>query len=96
MGQTLGVLVGIGAALSVLTFAVMAFDKHRARRRGRRMPETTLHLLELLGGWPGSLLASRWLRHKSAKPRFRIVRGACIVVHLAAAAALLFLMSQAR
>jgi len=89
MWMTLGIVAALSAALSLVTLVAMALDKRRARRGGWRIPESTLHLMELLGGWPGSLLASRWLRHKSVKPRYRIVRGLCIVVHLTAVVALI-------
>lgn len=46
-------------ALSALTLGAHAMDKYM------------LHLLSLLGGWPGALLAQRWVRHKSAKTQFR-------------------------
>lgn len=59
--------------LSTITFAIYAIDKSAARRRGPRTSERTLHLLSLAGGWPGALLAQRWLRHKSAKASFRRV-----------------------
>lgn len=38
-----------------------------------RVPENTLHLLALLGGWPGALYAQQTLRHKTQKTSFRIV-----------------------
>ena len=69
---------------SAVTFAVYAFDKRRAARGGRRVPERTLHLLEALGGWPGALAASAVFRHKTQKVGFRVVRGLVVAVHLAA------------
>ena len=60
-------------AISLLTFAVYAFDKRRAVKNGERTPETLLHLLELLGGWPGAFLGQRLLRHKSAKVSYQFV-----------------------
>ncbi len=39
-----------------------------AARLGKwRTPESTLHAMGLLGGWPGGLAAQRFLRHKSSK-----------------------------
>lgn len=58
------------AALSLLTFFVYAFDKSAAIARRWRTPENKLHLLALVGGWPGALIAQQWLRHKSSKPGF--------------------------
>ncbi|MNG38217.1 hypothetical protein D3C84_1258340 [compost metagenome] len=51
------------------------------------MPERTLHLLALLGGWPGALLAQRRLRHKTAKPRFLLVFWLTTLGHVAIVAA---------
>lgn len=59
--------------LSLLCFAAYAADKAAARRGARRTPESTLHGLALLGGWPGALLAQQYLRHKSVKAEFRQV-----------------------
>jgi uncharacterized membrane protein YsdA (DUF1294 family) len=66
-------VAGWATAISLLTFAVYAFDKRRAGKDGDRTPEAFLHLLELLGGWPGAFLAQQWLRHKSAKVVYQIV-----------------------
>ena len=48
-------------------------DKSAAARGSRRVPENTLHLLSVAGGWPGALIAQQFLRHKSTKHEFRQV-----------------------
>jgi uncharacterized membrane protein YsdA (DUF1294 family) len=70
--------------LSLLTFAVYAADKAAARGGRRRVPENTLHLLALLGGWPGALLAHNRLRHKSRKASFQIVFRATVALNCCA------------
>jgi uncharacterized membrane protein YsdA (DUF1294 family) len=60
-------------ALSVFTFLVYAKDKSAATNDRRRTPEATLHLLALVGGWPGALVAQQTLRHKSIKKSFRLM-----------------------
>ena len=45
-------------------------DKQRARKQDRRIPEAKLHLLNLLGGWPGGYCGSLAFRHKTSKPEF--------------------------
>lgn len=74
-------IVYLGA--SILTFILYAFDKHAAGKGGRRAPESTLHLLSLLGGWPGALIAQRILRHKSAKTSFQIMFWITTVINCA-------------
>ncbi|MBA4503481.1 cold shock and DUF1294 domain-containing protein [Marinobacterium marinum] len=64
----LPVLMGF---LSLWTYIVYAIDKSAAQADRRRTPESTLHLLALLGGWPGALCAQNLLRHKSVKAAFR-------------------------
>ncbi|MEN9373154.1 MAG: hypothetical protein RIR79_706 [Pseudomonadota bacterium] len=59
--------------MSMVTFIVYAVDKNAARRNAYRVSEKTLHVLALLGGWPGALLAQQMLRHKSVKPQFRLL-----------------------
>jgi uncharacterized membrane protein YsdA (DUF1294 family)/cold shock CspA family protein len=69
---------------SAITFIVYAIDKAAARKGGRRTPENTLHLLSLLGGWPGALLAQKKFRHKSKKQPFRKVFWATVLINCAA------------
>jgi uncharacterized membrane protein YsdA (DUF1294 family) len=43
-----------------------------------------LHLLALLGGWPGALIAQNLLRHKSQKTGFLLIFGATVVINCGA------------
>ena len=69
--------------LSLLCFVIYAIDKAAARAGRRRIPENSLHLLALMGGWPGALLAQQWLRHKSSKLAFRIIFWITVVLNIA-------------
>ena len=71
------------AAMSLVTFAAYGLDKDAARRRAWRIPEATLHVLSLLGGWPGALLAQAAFRHKTRKQPFRTVFWLTVVANLA-------------
>ncbi len=70
--------------LSLGTFAAYWFDKRRAQSGGWRVSERTLHPLALLGGWPGALLAQRFIRHKNRKIGFQTVPWVIVGIHLAA------------
>lgn len=82
MWTWLGILFGVMLLASVTSLALYAWDKRRAAKGGWRVPEKRLHLLALLGGWPGALLGQRWLRHKTVKRRFRVVFWLTVVVHV--------------
>jgi uncharacterized membrane protein YsdA (DUF1294 family)/cold shock CspA family protein len=69
--------------MSLLTFAFYAMDKAAAKRGGQRTPESTLHTLALVGGWPGALYAQQLLRHKSSKESFRVVFWFTLVLNIA-------------
>ena len=69
---------------SVITFLAYARDKSAARNNRWRTPESTLHLLSLIGGWPGALVAQRVLRHKSSKQPFRTVFWGTVLLNGAA------------
>ena len=70
-------------ATSVATFIAYALDKSAARKGRWRTSEGTLHLLSLLGGWPGALVAQSALRHKSRKQPFRAIFWLTVVVNCA-------------
>ena len=57
--------------LSSVSYLLFKTDKRRSQANDWRIPERRLHLVELLGGWPGALLAQRRLRHKSSKFRYQ-------------------------
>lgn len=61
------------AAASVVTFLAYFVDKRRAQRADWRTSERALHLMGLMGGWPGAFLGQRTFRHKSSKVSFLVV-----------------------
>jgi len=69
---------------SLITFIVYAVDKSAARTGAWRTQESTLHLLSLLGGWPGALVAQQKLRHKSKKHSFRVIFWVTVIVNCGA------------
>ena len=79
--------MGAGGLLliSSITYVMYAHDKQRAMSKGWRVPESSLHLGELLGGWPGALLAQRGLRHKYSKPGYQVVFWAIVLLYQIAA-----------
>jgi uncharacterized membrane protein YsdA (DUF1294 family)/cold shock CspA family protein len=83
-------LVLASPLLSFVTFFAYWHDKNAAQRGAWRTSEQTLHLLGLLGGWPGSWFAHRVLRHKSRKASFRATYWATVGAHWAALLAWLF------
>ena len=67
--------------VSLLTVAVYGHDKQCAMAGAWRVSESTLHLLELLGGWPGALLAQQLYRHKTRKVDYQVVFWVIILAH---------------
>jgi uncharacterized membrane protein YsdA (DUF1294 family) len=69
---------------SLVTFIVYAFDKSAAKHGRWRIPESQLHWLALLGGWPGAFIAQNTLRHKSIKTAFKQVYCITVILNIAA------------
>lgn len=82
--------VGFYALMSALSLSMYGLDKRASTRAGWRTSEARLHLVELLGGWPGALLAQRVFRHKTRKTSFQVMYYVAVVTNLAALAWMLY------
>jgi len=69
--------------VSCVTYLAYVFDKAAALNEKWRTPESTLHLLSLVGGWPGAMLAQKTLRHKTQKQSFQVEYWATVVLNCA-------------
>ena len=74
----------IYAVASVAAFIAYGLDKRAALRGRWRVPEASLHLIELLGGFPGALLGQHAFRHKRRKARYMIIFWLIVALHAAA------------
>lgn len=68
--------------VSLATMGAYAWDKSAAGRGKRRIRERTLHAMEVLGGWPGALLAQQLFRHKRRKLSFLLVTWLIAAAHV--------------
>ena len=96
----LSILAPVGSALlpyplamwfllsSLLTWLIYGTDKLAARKAWRRVPETTLLVLGLAGGWPGAILGQQCFRHKTQKQPFRRWFFVSVALNVAALAGL--------
>lgn len=89
LGQAGWLIPGLYLVMSVVALVMYRADKIAAESGARRTPERSLHLVALLGGWPGALVAQRVLRHKTIKQPFRRVFWATVVLNLLLLAVLL-------
>lgn len=71
-GRLMPAVAGLYLAASLLAFVAYALDKSAAEAGRWRISENSLHMLSLVGGWPGALMAQRLLRHKSRKASFQV------------------------
>ncbi|EHR6719582.1 DUF1294 domain-containing protein, partial [Salmonella enterica] len=54
-----------------LTLAIYGIDKTAARKTWRRVPESTLLVFGVVGGWPGAIVGQQLFRHKTQKQPFK-------------------------
>ena len=73
-------LLAYGVA-SLLAFGLYRYDKQQAKAGQWRTPEKILHGVELLGGWPGALVAQQIFRHKTRKLSYQLLFWLIVVVH---------------
>jgi uncharacterized membrane protein YsdA (DUF1294 family)/cold shock CspA family protein len=86
-GRIPAIALGVLLLLSLLAFFAYGFDKNAAETGRWRTPENTLHMLSLVGGWPGAWVAQRLFRHKVRKASFMAGYWATVFAHVAAVGA---------
>ncbi|KAF2202871.1 DUF1294-domain-containing protein [Delitschia confertaspora ATCC 74209] len=57
--------------ISAATFLLYGYDKMQAKNLEWRVKESTLHIMELAGGWPGAMIGQHYFQHKTKKMRFQ-------------------------
>ena len=85
------VLVLYLLSVTLLTAALFAFDKHRARGRRWRISERSLLFFCLIGGTPGAYWARKKFRHKTRKQPFSTQLHVIAVVQLLICLAIIWL-----
>lgn len=56
---------------NALTLVIYGIDKTAARKSWRRVPESTLLVFGVVGGWPGAIVGQQLFRHKTQKQPFK-------------------------
>jgi len=74
-------LAALPVAVSLFTYLAYRSDKRCAEAGEWRIPESTLHFSELIGGWPGAFLAQRMFRHKISKASYQFTFWFIILAH---------------
>ncbi|GAB3350596.1 cold shock and DUF1294 domain-containing protein [Lysobacter tyrosinilyticus] len=86
-GALLGIVPGVVCigylVLSGASYLMYWWDKTAATKGARRTPESTLHFIDLLGGWPGALIAQQQFRHKTVKTSFQVAFWFTAMVNMA-------------
>lgn len=83
------------AILSLVTLVCYGWDKRAAVREQSRIPEKNLHLLALMGGWPGALIARPLFRHKTRKQPFSTLFWCSVIASAVGVGAFLLLQQTA-
>ena len=68
---------------NIVGAGLFVYDKHQAQTRGWRVPEKTLQLSALLGGWIGGMWAMNQFKHKTVKQEFRVPYFICVGLNVA-------------
>lgn len=69
--------------MSLITFALFAWDKHLAYVQKMRVPEILLLIFSLFGGAFGALCAMIFFKHKTLHKKFLICVPAFLFIQLA-------------
>ena len=69
-------------SVNVLTLLLYGADKLAARKNWYRVPEFTLLIFGLVGGWFGAILGQQIFRHKTQKQPFKTYFALSVIVNL--------------
>ena len=76
--------------INIIALLMMIADKTFAKKRVRRIPESTLMLAGVLGGSIGGIVGMYLFRHKTKHKKFTIGLPLILALQLAAAAFVVF------
>lgn len=74
-------LMALMLAASATSYLLSSQDKRLAETGGWRISELRLHVLELIGGWPGAFIAQKRFRHKCNKGAYQFVFWIIVIGH---------------
>jgi uncharacterized membrane protein YsdA (DUF1294 family) len=77
--------------MNLLTYALYRYDKNAAIAHHQRVPEQSLHVMSLFGGWPAAAVAQQLYRHKTQKQPFKTIYYVTAAAHSLAALGILYL-----
>jgi uncharacterized membrane protein YsdA (DUF1294 family) len=86
------IAAGVLLLVNLVTFVTYGLDKRAAIRGARRVPEKRLHLLALVGGFPGAFAGQQVFRHKRAKRSFMVAYWAIVALHVVGWGTLAYLL----
>lgn len=69
-------------AVNLLGFTAMGIDKHRAKKRAWRIPESTLFILALFGGSLGTTISMHLFHHKTRHWYFLYGMPAILIIQI--------------
>lgn len=84
---TLHPLVVWFLSANVLTLVIYGVDKIAARKVWRRVPESTLLVFGVVGGWAGAIAGQQLFRHKTQKQPFKTYFIISVILSVSAMAA---------
>lgn len=71
------------AVINLIGLIIMGIDKHKAKKRAWRVPESTLFVIALIGGSLGTTIGMFLFRHKTRHWYFRYGMPAILIVQIA-------------
>lgn len=83
-------LLGVYFIMGIVSFFIYYQDKVKAQNNQWRIPENTLHTIDVLGGWIGATFAHKLLNHKATKADFRVVFYITVALNIIGFLALVF------